>query len=198
MAFSLWDAAAGGIKIWGTETHAYVPVNNGLFNVGLGSQTTGGIPTAVWGGDRYLQITVGGETLTPRELIRSVPVAGMSLSVPDASISQEQAPFAPRLYYQPDGGAIFSVNQPVIYSGWFHGGSGGQQTLDLSNIFTQIDSVTVTKTRTAGGVDTIVNFKVTDAMGLNAPIPSAIKISAYGLDGNPASWIQAYMVVIGR
>lgn len=41
-------------------------------SVGLGSQTSGGIPTSVWNGDRYLEITVGGETLSLHELIRSV------------------------------------------------------------------------------------------------------------------------------
>ena len=56
-------------------------VSGGLFSVGLGSQTNGGIPTSAWNGDRYLEITVGGETLSPRELIRSVPIAGMALSV---------------------------------------------------------------------------------------------------------------------
>ncbi|MBK7919769.1 MAG: hypothetical protein IPJ94_26630 [Chloroflexi bacterium] len=74
----------------GAESHTAVPVTDGLFNVGLGSQTSGGIPTTVWNGDRYLEITVGGETLTPRELIRSVPIAGMALTVPDAAIDTDQ------------------------------------------------------------------------------------------------------------
>lgn len=56
----------------------------------LGSQTSGGIPTNVWDGDRYLEITVGGETLSPRELIRSVPIAGMALTVPDGAIGPDQ------------------------------------------------------------------------------------------------------------
>ena len=83
MAFAIYDAATSGNLIWGPETHAAVPVSNGLFSVGLGSQTSGGIPTTVWNGDRYLEISVGGETLGPRELIRSVPIAGMALTVPD-------------------------------------------------------------------------------------------------------------------
>jgi len=58
--------------------------------VGLGSQTPGGIPTSAWNGDRYLEITVGGETLNPRELIRSVPIAGMALTVPDGAIGTAQ------------------------------------------------------------------------------------------------------------
>ena len=84
MSFAIWDAANGGGIIWGPENHSAVPVTDGLFNVGLGSQTSGGIPTTVWNGDRYLEITVGGETLTPRELIRSVPVAGMALTAQTA------------------------------------------------------------------------------------------------------------------
>ena len=67
-----------------------MPVSDGLFSVGLGSQTSGGIPTSVWGGDRYLETTVGGETLSPRELIRSVPVAGMALTVPDGAVTNEK------------------------------------------------------------------------------------------------------------
>ena len=87
MTFSLWDAASGGTKKWGAESHTSVPVSNGRFNIGLGSKTSGGIPTTNWNGDRYLEITVGGETLVPRELIRSVPIAGMALTVPDGAIT---------------------------------------------------------------------------------------------------------------
>lgn len=90
MAFALWDAPSGGSRVWGPESHAAVPVSEGLFNVGLGSLTPGGIPTGVWSGDRYLEIGIGGETLSPRELIRSVPVAGMALTVPDGAIGSAQ------------------------------------------------------------------------------------------------------------
>jgi hypothetical protein len=90
MTFALWDAPSGGNLVWGPESHADVPVSEGLFNAGLGSLTSGGIPTSAWGGDRYLEIAVGGETLSPRELIRSVPVAGMALSVPDDAIGSAQ------------------------------------------------------------------------------------------------------------
>jgi hypothetical protein len=93
MSFSLWDAASDGNLVWGPENHTAVPVSDGLFSVGLGSQTSGGIPTTTWNGDRYLEITVGGETLAPRELIRSVPIAGMALTVLDGAIgSRHVAP----------------------------------------------------------------------------------------------------------
>jgi hypothetical protein len=87
MQFAIYNAASGGSVIWGPETHTNVPVTAGLFSVGLGSQTSGGIPTTVWDGDRYLQIIVGGETLTPREPIRSVPIAGLALTVPDGAVT---------------------------------------------------------------------------------------------------------------
>ena len=90
MTFALWDAPSGGNLVWGPESHVAVPVSEGLFNVGLGSLTSGGIPTSAWDGDRYLEIAVGGETLSPRELIRSVPVAGMALTVPDGAIGSAQ------------------------------------------------------------------------------------------------------------
>jgi hypothetical protein len=90
MTFALWDAAGGGNLVWGPENHTAVPVSEGLFSVGLGSQTSGGIPTSAWNGDRYLEITVGGEMLSPRELIRSVPIAGMALTVPDGAIGTAQ------------------------------------------------------------------------------------------------------------
>jgi hypothetical protein len=90
MSFALYDAATDGNLMWGPEVHDAVPVSDGLFSVGLGSRTTGGIPTTTWNGDRYLEITVGGETLSPRELIRSVPIAGMALTVPDGAIGAAQ------------------------------------------------------------------------------------------------------------
>jgi len=90
MSFALYDALSGGGMVWGPENYTAVPVSEGLFSVGLGSLTGGGIPTSVWDGDRYLEITVGGETLSPRELIRSVPIAGMALTVPDGAIGTAQ------------------------------------------------------------------------------------------------------------
>jgi hypothetical protein len=90
MSFALYDAATDGNLVWGPEEHTAVEVSDGLFSVGLGSKTSGGIPTTTWNGDRYLEIAVGGETLEPRELIRSVPIAGMALTVPDGAITNEK------------------------------------------------------------------------------------------------------------
>jgi len=90
MSFALFAIDTGGSPVWGPENHPAVPVSGGLFSVGLGSQMSGGIPATTWNGDRYLEITVGGETLSPRELIRAVPIAGMALTVPDGAIGTAQ------------------------------------------------------------------------------------------------------------
>ncbi|HNT73526.1 MAG TPA: hypothetical protein PKH77_00765 [Anaerolineae bacterium] len=116
MRFSLYDAATDGALIWGPEIHDAVPVSDGLFSVGLGSQTAGGIPTSAWNGDRYLEITVGGETLSPRELIRSVPIAGMALTVPDGSITQEKLGKQPYYFH----GALATPSEwmaDVVFNG---------------------------------------------------------------------------------
>jgi len=199
MTFALYDAPSGGNLVWGPESHPAIAVSDGLFSVGLGSQTGGGIPTSVWNGGRYLEVTVGGETLSPRELIRSVPIAGMALTVPDGAVTQAQASFAPMVYHQGNGQEMELVDKPIIYSGWFHGSDEGYASYDLSAIFSQIDAVIVTKTRLSGGNDKVVTFMATDNTGTGKPKPSEIKIWAHHpVDGTLRSWIQAYVVVIGR
>jgi hypothetical protein len=116
MSFSLYDAASGGTRVWGPESHPTVQVSTGLFSVGLGSQTAGGIPTSTWNGDRYLEITVDGETLSPRELLRSVPVAGLALTVPQMRILRQDddtSSLADRVV-QTGWGYILGDNSPGI------------------------------------------------------------------------------------
>ena len=125
MSFALYDAASAGNLVWGPEVHDAVLVSDGLFSVGLGSRTAGGIPTTTWNGDRYLEITVGGETLEPRELIRSVPIAGMALTVPDGAIGASQIA---------DGavGADQIANEAIGTSQIAEGAVGSQQIANAS------------------------------------------------------------------
>jgi len=90
LQFAIYDAATGGNLLW-TETHANVPVSDGLFSVRLGSQTSGGLPLDVFsGGDVWLETTVEGETLTPREKLAAVPFAMMAGEL-DGDISGDLA-----------------------------------------------------------------------------------------------------------
>ncbi|MCA9294045.1 MAG: hypothetical protein KDA20_09550 [Phycisphaerales bacterium] len=70
MAFSLWNSSAGGAQIGATITINNVPVDDGLFQVDLdftgedvGSTTT----------NRWLQVTVNGSILTPRQRLTASP-----------------------------------------------------------------------------------------------------------------------------
>ena len=78
MVFSIWDAVSGGVKRWGDETHAAVPVQNGLFSVYLGETVGLGSLFASYGA-LWLEITVdtgsGPETYVPRAPLASVPYA---------------------------------------------------------------------------------------------------------------------------
>jgi hypothetical protein len=85
MVFSIYADAAGTILLW-TETQGAVAVNNGVFNVLLGSVIP--IPYSVFDGTtRYLGVKVGGDPeITPRKPIVSVPYAyraAVAPAVPD-------------------------------------------------------------------------------------------------------------------
>ena len=83
MDFSMWDAAASGTSLW-SETQS-VRVENGLFNVLLGS-TTPIAPSVFSGGaTRSLEIHVSGETLAPRQRIGAIPFANAAASADDAA-----------------------------------------------------------------------------------------------------------------
>jgi hypothetical protein len=91
MTFSLYAEESGGSPVW-TETHANVPVSDGLFSVRLGSVNA--LSTDLLGDDLWLGIQVGSDPeMTPREKLSAVPyamVAGEALTVPDGSIGSAQ------------------------------------------------------------------------------------------------------------
>ncbi len=69
---AIYDQAAGGTMLWGTETHAGTVVTEGWFNIELGST----LPLiAFMAPPYYLELTVAGELLEPRQKLASVPMA---------------------------------------------------------------------------------------------------------------------------
>jgi hypothetical protein len=89
VTFRLYSTSTGGTALW-TEAHTgenAVPVDDGLFNVMLGSLTP--IPDDVWSnGASYLGIQVGDDAeMSPREAIGNVPTA---LTVPDGAITEDK------------------------------------------------------------------------------------------------------------
>jgi len=77
MVFEIYDAQSAGTALWeGTHTTANgnaVQVTNGVFSVILGSGTANALDASVFSGtERWLEIRVGMETLSPRQRITSV------------------------------------------------------------------------------------------------------------------------------
>lgn len=83
MQFSIWDALVGGGLLW-QETQS-VQVTGGLFNTMLGQVTP--IPPTVFAGsaERYLEVRVSGESLTPRQRIAATPFANVAGTADDAA-----------------------------------------------------------------------------------------------------------------
>jgi hypothetical protein len=89
ITFRLYDAPSGGAALW-TEAHTgdnAVPVEDGLFNVMLGSLTP--ISSTVWSnGASYLGVQVGNDgVMSPREVVGAVPYAKVAdeLVQPDST-----------------------------------------------------------------------------------------------------------------
>jgi hypothetical protein len=73
LVFTLFGAPTGGSALW-TESHPDVPVSDGVYGVTLGT-TTPLTPAILGSGNVHLQISVDGETLTPRRQLLAVPYA---------------------------------------------------------------------------------------------------------------------------
>ncbi len=71
VTFTIYDAETGGTALW-TENQD-VEITRGLFDVQLG--TFSPLTEEVFTGERYLEISVGAESLSPRQLFTSVPYA---------------------------------------------------------------------------------------------------------------------------
>jgi len=74
MSFKLYDAQSGGNKLY--EDSSSVLVVDGLYSTMIGDDTVfGSLTNAMTNAAVYLELTVNGETLSPRERLVSVPYA---------------------------------------------------------------------------------------------------------------------------
>jgi len=81
MEFRLYDALTGGSQVGDTVQMTAVDVVDGLFQVELDFG-------AVWdGGERYLEIMVAGQTLSPRERVTPAPLAIKAIDDSDTTYS---------------------------------------------------------------------------------------------------------------
>ena len=76
LAFDIYDAQSMGTKVWGPQVFASVPLLDGSFNVILGTTDASGrsIIKAFTDQPRYLEITVNGSAISPRQQILMLPM----------------------------------------------------------------------------------------------------------------------------
>ena len=74
LTFALFDAQTNGNQVGTTQSILQFPVVNGRFTVDLD------FPGAFAGTQLWLEVTVGGQTMLPRQAVNAVPVAQYALS----------------------------------------------------------------------------------------------------------------------
>lgn len=85
--FKLYDALSAGSLVWTSQAQS-VAVTNGVFSVVLETGTPVNLSTAAFAGARYVEITVDGVPLSPRQEMVSAPYALVAQALaPDAVIS---------------------------------------------------------------------------------------------------------------
>jgi hypothetical protein len=104
MVFKLFDAAAAGAQVGQTITANGVSLVDGRFTIELDFTNGGVIPGVFDGNDRWLEITVNGILLAPREKLTAAPhaVVASILSLPCAE--RTTAPMALELVSDSDVG----------------------------------------------------------------------------------------------
>ena len=75
--FKLYDAETNGTQLYDTGTCSITPDQDGVFSVQIGKDCGSAIPSSVFteNSDVWLEVTVGSETLSPRQQIATVAYA---------------------------------------------------------------------------------------------------------------------------
>ncbi len=109
---SIYDLLAGGTMLWGTETHAGTVVTEGWFNIELGSSVS---LIAFDDPPYYLELTIAGELLEPRQKLASVPMALQSARSDSASAGGDASLWteAGANVYRPSGNVGIGTASPA-------------------------------------------------------------------------------------
>jgi hypothetical protein len=85
--FKIYDSLSGGSLVWTSQAQS-VPVTSGVFSVVLEAGTPVNLSTAAFAGARFVEITVDGVPLSPRQEMASAPYSLVAQSLaPDAVIA---------------------------------------------------------------------------------------------------------------
>lgn len=129
LTVNILDAETDGILVFGPQTFTNTPVVNGYYNIFIGptDENDRSIQDALGGAERFLEVSVDGTPITPRQRILSAPFAIRAMSSEYAEVAASAS--LPRGYL--DGGLI--TNSEVNF----------QSQLKISSIVCRDDSNTV-------------------------------------------------------
>ncbi|MBI2787226.1 MAG: IPT/TIG domain-containing protein [Elusimicrobia bacterium] len=163
MTFKIFDAASGGNQLF-AESRS-VNVSTGAFNVLVGDATTGGIPLFVFdGGDRYIEVQVGAQTL-PRQRVVSV---GYSFRSDSASYATKAGSLLEATTAQPVVLNVTQVNVTTIaVTGLIASGATVTGSLKVGN-----HTIILGENPATGGVPNTIAFETGDAF-IKTQDPSA-------------------------
>ena len=139
-SFKLYDTPTGGSSLY--EDAATIAVVDGLYSTMIGDDTTSGgdLGAALNNPAVYLEIEVGGETLTPRERIVSVPYAMnglpsgsvvLSASNPNAALEAKGYSLAYSDVNTVEDWIVALEDELVIPSDGYGGSMGGMNSMEM-------------------------------------------------------------------
>ncbi len=117
--FKLYDAPTGGTLLW-TENQM-IAVRGGIFSAALGKTESNSFSATLFSQRLWLETTVDGKTLVPRQELAASPFAMMAQTVPDNSIGTAKL--------QP-----LSVTSPKIADGSISSAKLAQDGASLSRV----------------------------------------------------------------
>ena len=139
-SFKLYDTATGGTSLY--EDAATITVADGLYSTMIGDDTTSGgdLGDALNNPAVYLEIEVGGETLTPRERIVSVPYAMnglpsgsvvLSASNPNAALEAKGYSLVYSDVNSPEDWIVALEDELVVPFDGYGGAMGGMNSMEM-------------------------------------------------------------------
>ncbi len=111
--FTIYSASSGGSSLW-TETQSAVSVTDGYFSVSLGSHTPF-LTSLDFSSAYYLEVTVNGTPLAPRQTLDAVPYAHVTYGV-NTTTSAPSSPTNGMVYFDSTGAGTLYVYDAT--SGW--------------------------------------------------------------------------------
>lgn len=143
MSYALYDADTGGSLLWSSNTCTIDPDQDGIFNANLGAGAGTGADNENCGGtigdevftenaNVWLAVTIGAETLTPRQPIRTVAYA-LNSSTLQGLPPAEVATNSTILMMNSTGEVVLGTDNPVIRAATTSSG----MTIEANQIFIQ-------------------------------------------------------------